>query len=713
MKKIVLGFVLFFLISFTVNAQWQQQQASPVGLNVYDIKVINEMTMILVGDSIYKSTDGGLNWTNKSNFSFGISLESVCFVDSEVGWTCSYDGKLFKTTDSGESWFQQNTSFSDSFSKVFFSSREYGWLLTDNRLCKSTNGGDSWQIGCNGYFSDVTFVSDNVGWAAGFYPNGTGNYSLIKTTNFGLTWEEKYTYQNNLTESICFISELTGWMIDGNYLIKTTDGGDTWNSYPIQASSIRCITFIDSLKGTMCGSSIYNTTDGGITWTKYNISPGTNFLSIDFYNEEFGMLVGNRGLLLKTTDSGNTWQDYLKIVDADLSSVHFINENIGWAVGYDRLQYNRGIILKTSNGGIEWHKQLLDSLTQIKSVHFINKDTGFALSTRMPSTQYALLKTTDAGSTWIDKTIDGINYVEKLFFIDANTGWIVGMNGLIYKTTDGGESWIDLSLFSDTYLYSIQFLDKNNGWLSGSAGSIFFTSDGGLNWEPQTSGVFANLTEIYFIDSNHGWAIGGAYDNYFFIRTTDGGNIWSILPIPQNERFEALHFIDQNTGWIIGNSSINKIYKTIDGGQNWIPQLTYYFNSVYDIWFSDSNNGWVVGYGHNIILHTTNGGVTFIDDEENNFTQPKDFLLQQNYPNPFNPSTKISWQSPVGSWQTLKVYDILGNEVATLVNEYRSAGSYEVDFQSTAGSHQLANGVYFYQLRVGDFVETKKMILLK
>jgi hypothetical protein len=89
------------------------------------------------------------------------------------------------------------------------------------------------------------------------------------------------------------------------------------------------------------------------------------------------------------------------------------------------------------------------------------------------------------------------------------------------------------------------------------------------------------------------------------------------------------------------------------------------------------------------------------------------YSLLQNYPNPFNPSTKISWQSPVGSWQTLKVYDILGNEVATLVNEYRNAGNYEIDFQSTNSGHQLANGVYFYQLRTGDFVETKKMILLK
>ena len=89
------------------------------------------------------------------------------------------------------------------------------------------------------------------------------------------------------------------------------------------------------------------------------------------------------------------------------------------------------------------------------------------------------------------------------------------------------------------------------------------------------------------------------------------------------------------------------------------------------------------------------------------------FQLSQNYPNPFNPSTKISWQSPVGSWQTLKVYDVLGREVVTLVDEYRNAGSYEVEFQSSVGSLQLASGIYYYQLKAGDFIQSKKMILMK
>ena len=90
------------------------------------------------------------------------------------------------------------------------------------------------------------------------------------------------------------------------------------------------------------------------------------------------------------------------------------------------------------------------------------------------------------------------------------------------------------------------------------------------------------------------------------------------------------------------------------------------------------------------------------------------FALSQNYPNPFNPSTKISWQSAIGSWQTLKVYDIMGNEVATLVNEYRPAGKYEIEFIVGQDSNpDIASGVYFYQLKSGSLVQTKKMVLLK
>lgn len=90
-----------------------------------------------------------------------------------------------------------------------------------------------------------------------------------------------------------------------------------------------------------------------------------------------------------------------------------------------------------------------------------------------------------------------------------------------------------------------------------------------------------------------------------------------------------------------------------------------------------------------------------------------EFLLEQNYPNPFNPSTKISWQSPVSSWHSLKIFDVLGNEVAALVDEYKQAGNYEIDFTNAIRNRKLASGVYYYQLKIGNWIKTKKMVLLK
>ncbi len=110
--------------------------------------------------------------------------------------------------------------------------------------------------------------------------------------------------------------------------------------------------------------------------------------------------------------------------------------------------------------------------------------------------------------------------------------------------------------------------------------------------------------------------------------------------------------------------------------------------------------------------------VTFIDEENDKL--PIDFSLSQNYPNPFNPITKISYQLPVAGEITIKVYDVLGNEVATLVNENKSAGFYETQFDPgssikhlPAGRQSPASGIYFYRLQAGDYVETKKMIFLK
>jgi hypothetical protein len=150
---------------------------------------------------------------------------------------------------------------------------------------------------------------------------------------------------------------------------------------------------------------------------------------------------------------------------------------------------------------------------------------------------------------------------------------------------------------------------------------------------------------------------------------------------------------------IVEDSSNTKSYLVADGLLS--PYTTYYWK-VRTI--NDGGIGpWSEVYNFKILL-------TGVENEQQ---LPTKFALMQSYPNPFNPTTKISWQSPIGSWQTLKVFDVLGNEIVTLVNGYKEAGSYEVEFNPSTINHHTSSGIYFYQLKAGNFIQSKKMLLIK
>jgi len=158
-------------------------------------------------------------------------------------------------------------------------------------------------------------------------------------------------------------------------------------------------------------------------------------------------------------------------------------------------------------------------------------------------------------------------------------------------------------------------------------------------------------------------------------------------------------------------SERDSIFWSLVSDSDELPLLFSAF-SVYN------NNNISIDYKNKFIYVGTSNGiyrtgiVTAIDENEPQLPV-NNYSLAQNYPNPFNPSTIISYQVAEKSFVTLKVYDVLGNEIATLVNEEKPAGSYEVEFQSAIGSWQLTSGMYFYQLMVGNYVETKKMLLIK
>ncbi|MCZ7609488.1 MAG: T9SS type A sorting domain-containing protein [Ignavibacterium sp.] len=139
--------------------------------------------------------------------------------------------------------------------------------------------------------------------------------------------------------------------------------------------------------------------------------------------------------------------------------------------------------------------------------------------------------------------------------------------------------------------------------------------------------------------------------------------------------------------------------------ENFSRLISYYDtngNETVFAWEMWENSAW---QNHIQILYN----YTVVSDIEENLGNELNYLLSQNYPNPFNPTTKINWQSPVSAHQSLRVYDVLGNEVAILVDEYKPAGKYEIDFNAVG----LSSGIYLIRLETNNYVNTKKMILIK
>jgi len=145
-----------------------------------------------------------------------------------------------------------------------------------------------------------------------------------------------------------------------------------------------------------------------------------------------------------------------------------------------------------------------------------------------------------------------------------------------------------------------------------------------------------------------------------------------------------------------------------DGGLNWVTQMTPFgstqgSNAIFSIYFVNPNLGWLTADNGRIAKFTS---TTSVDDQINNVTN---FSLEQNYPNPFNPSTKIKFIIPESGYTTIKVYNVLGAEVATLLNEVKLRGEYEISFDAAG----LSSGTYFYSLESGNFREVKKMVILR
>jgi photosystem II stability/assembly factor-like uncharacterized protein len=381
------------------------------------------------------------------------------------------------------------------------------------------------------------------------------------------------------------------------------------------------------------------------------------------------------------------------------------------------------LYIRTTNGGQNWTVATITGATGgFASITALDADTAWVCNAG------GVYKTTDGGLTW-DKqetAFPGLNGNPiVIHFFDSNNGVCVGNpnNGYwaIYTTTNGGTNWtrvpsanipapISTSEIGPPYVTELK---DNNFWFATFWGSLYRTTDHGMTWTVVRD-VLGNLGPFGFAfkDNLNGLActfVGGKK----IAKTSNGGITWTPIPLPSGlSELSPFHIAyvkgTDSTYVITSNNNIGGINPAISGSAysnnngttwNYINNLAYGSAS-----FSSPNSGWSAGMNDSVYKW-----VGFLTEVNENSLTADDFRLSQNYPNPFNPSTTINFSIQTSGFVTLKVYDVLGDAVATLVNEEKPAGVYQVSFNAA----DLSSGIYFYKLRAGNFVETRKMILIK
>jgi photosystem II stability/assembly factor-like uncharacterized protein len=752
MRNIFICIITYILIlNFNSVAQWELRYPDIPADFINDLRFTSSTDGYFVnnGGAVYKTTDGGITWFNQK-FIADHNLYKINFIDEQTGFSYvrknvvyyPYDIPLIYTTDAGNTW--QESQIALWSANTFLPVSSNILIKAGSNIQTLNNFFGGWQttftqptfiIGDSLWFEEYSYGSifqlekldDNSilalgnSWQARAHNIITDSVSFIlKSTDNGQSWDTLWCDLPIEMKTISFADNSTGWIAgESGRIYKTTDGGANWflqlgNSQSPSVFPIEQIFALDQQNiyaSTLSGMFI--SSNGGNTWHPRSF-PGYNSLKLFFKDPLNGFAYGTD--LLLTTDGGLSWSRVSNTIKDDIVKVDFIDKLNGWALSYSKI-YN------TTNGGYNWSEQFSFEGSNWKQLglKFISPLKGWI------ATLYSAFSTSDGGQTWDSMSVGNgfrffggdVDYYDSQLGVLCNI-WKESVPGSnvynipgILITTDGGDSW-QINTYTINAEYSgfkkIRFVAPDSIWAINNKG-IWLSNDTAKTWQPvYSTGYFLGSYSFDFINPTDGCF---SQVGHSFKFTTDAGQIW------QDHSLKKYIFINdyQMVGKdIFGNY---RIFAVGNDGR----LLKYTMNITDPDYYPKSHTGrdlnslslfmenrlphlWAGGDGFTILYSKTE---LVTDIEKNDDIIIKNFHLYQNYPNPFNPSTKISWQSPVSSHQTIKVFDVLGREVATLVDEYRDAGSYEVEFDAAG----LASGIYFYTLKSDSFIKTLKMSVLK
>jgi photosystem II stability/assembly factor-like uncharacterized protein len=628
--------------------------------NLWWIDFLNVQYGFVAADGkVLKTTDGGINW---EIIQAGDSVPLYCIdvIDSlhiaaaGYGGT-NYSAKNLYSSDGGNNWIVGDTLTTESVNCIQFINPDTGYvLMTNSPARKTTNRGQEWTTigGINDNY-ELQLLEKNKGYSVGT------QLKINKTADGYENWKRLITNDN--FSDVFFTSENKGFAISSygfsnpSGLYKTLDGGINWEKV-VGAPDGTTLLFLDSLTGFIGTSQINKTTNGGINWYIPNGGQG-GAGKIFFIDETIGWAIRSN-VIYKTTDRGENWfVQFTAPSSITFNSIHFIDSLYGWTANFGGRPY------KTTNGGTNWVQQTNLDIWLSKDVLFNGQLKGFLLESNK------LYQTTNGGLTFnLIPEITGYSVAGKFRHFNDSTIFITGYR--TFRSLDAGDTWIDFPELSGTKITGVSLLGKGFGYATGDLGLILKYNDTSVPVELTSFTSSVNENDVIL-----SWQTATEINNQGFqIERRETKN-------ERSEEWNAIGFVSGN-GTTTETQSYSFIDKNLEAGkyQYRLKQMDY------------------------------DGKFEYSKTTEVEIGTPNKFSLEQNYPNPFNPSTSISWHSPISGWQKIKLYNALGEEVETILNEYLESGFHSKLYIANS---TLPSGVYFYKLTIGGTSQVRKMLLTK
>jgi photosystem II stability/assembly factor-like uncharacterized protein len=710
--KVIITFLILVVVIFNIQAQWTVQQFYPDYYESFfkgdDISQVG----FVVGEYgiIRKTTNLGQSWVNVySGTTYDLNgIVFGVFADTLEGYVAGSSGLILKTTNGGANWIQQNSGVTSTLLDIDIGRGDTAIAVgTFGTVVRTTNGGVNWTSQTLGGGSVHLYGIYSYSFSSFYICDGSGR--VYVSNNAGGSWTQ---YNTGVTDGLFSIGYLNlNYFACGQNgtIVRSTNSGVNWtvlSSGTTEGLNDVNVPVVNNVVVAASDGSILRSTNYG---TNFGIAAPPANISLNDIEIASSLSIlgfGDEGLIRHSSDYGANWSYRTYSLGGDITGIYFISPLTGFACA------SAGELFKTTDGGANWISSTYLGTYDLTSIEFATPATGYITGQIFPNLENGnecrIYRTTNGGLIWaVQGTINNMNEIYSIDFADASTGWFLGTNSVInngavtelYKTTNSGGSWSNVFNFNVS-VRDIYFINSLTGWAAASGSNLARTTNGGLNWQQVSTPTSADYYSIMFLSQTQGYACGSGG---VIITTTNSGQNWIQQTSGVTDKLNSIHFGSASNGICVGENGAR--LRTSNGGQTWINNREESIAEITSCFMPTSINAYAGGYmGY---IANFGGIVTGIEPVSNII--PKEYMLEQNYPNPFNPATIIRFQITELSDSKLIVYDILGKEIAVLVNGMLNAGSYEVSFDGSS----MPSGVYFYKLQTEKFTETKKMVLIK